>query len=74
MNRLILILATVTALFAATSGNALAGEAFGTSVSACAQMHLGQRGDPPTLTCTHDGTTVTFATFGDMVRHMQNGC
>ena len=74
MGRLSLVLIIITAVFAALSGSALASETLGTSVSACAQMHLGQRDNPPALTCSHDGTTLTFATFGDMVRHMQAGC
>lgn len=43
---------------------------FGRHVAMCAQEHLGQRGTPPALTCTHDGMTMTFATFGAMVQHM----
>lgn len=74
MARLSLILIVITAAFVALPGNALAGEPRGASVSMCAQLHLGQRDNPPALTCSHDGTTVTFATFGEMVRHMQAGC
>ena len=37
----------------------------------CAQTSLDQRDNPPTVTCTHDGMTMTFATFGEMVQHMQ---
>ena len=74
MIRLVVILATLAALFASLSGSALASETLGSSVSACAQMHLGPRANAPGLTCSHDGTTVTFPTFGEMVRHMQAGC
>ena len=74
MVRLSLVLIIITGVFVALSGNALAGETRGASVSMCAQMHLGQRDNPPAITCSHDGTAVTFATFGDMVRHMRAGC
>lgn len=42
----------------------------GQHVATCAQEHLGQRADPPSVTCTHDGMEMTFATFGKMVQHM----
>ncbi|MDH4101752.1 MAG: hypothetical protein OEW52_03495 [Thermoleophilia bacterium] len=45
---------------------------FGRHVAICAQAHLGQREASPALTCAHDGMTMTFATFGGMVRHMQD--
>jgi hypothetical protein len=35
------------------------------------EEHLGQREGAPSVTCTHDGMTMTFPTFGAMVRHMQ---
>jgi len=44
---------------------------FGQHVAMCAQEHLGQRDAPPAVTCTHDEVTMTFATFGAMVEHMQ---
>lgn len=44
---------------------------FGRHVAACAQEHGGQRTIPPQVTCTHDGMTMTFPTFGAMVQHMQ---
>lgn len=44
---------------------------FGQAVAECAQTHLGQRPNPPSVTCTHDGTTMTFPTFGAMVTHMR---
>ena len=34
-----------------------------------AQLALGQRVDPPAVTCTHDGHVHTFATFGELVAH-----
>lgn len=44
---------------------------FGQHVAACAQEHLGQRVLPPTVTCAHDGTTMTFPNFGAMVEHIK---
>ena len=44
---------------------------FGQHVASCAQEHLGQREGTPSVTCTHDGVEMTFATFGAMVQHMQ---
>ena len=46
--------------------------AFGQHVASCAQEILGQRPDPPQVTCTHDGHTHTFANFGEMVQHMHD--
>lgn len=74
MIRLTVVLTTAALFFTGVSGTALAGNTVGTSVSSCAQLSLGPRDNPPAVTCTHDGTTLTFATFGDMVRHMQAGC
>ena len=69
-------IAAVGALALALSGNALAAPsesaAFGQHVAACAQMHLGPREGAPAVTCTHDGTTMTFPSFGEMVRYMQD--
>jgi hypothetical protein len=45
-------------------------EPLGAHVSECAQVALGQREDPPTLTCTHDGHVHSFATFGELVAHL----
>lgn len=73
--RLIITLTASAALVAGFSGNALAGDAFGQHVAMCAQMTLGQRDNPPWVTCTHDGVSITFANFGAMVRHMRTeGC
>ena len=43
----------------------------GQHIAGCAQEHLGQREAPPAVTCTHDGMTMSFPTFGAMVQHMQ---
>ena len=74
MTRYVVVLAAAALFFGGASGTALAGTTFGTSVSSCAQMSLGARDNPPAITCSHNGTTMTFATFGGMVRHMQAGC
>jgi len=55
--------------------NALADEhpsTFGRHVAMCAHASLGQRAAPPAVTCTHEGMTMTFATFGEMVLHMKD--
>jgi hypothetical protein len=54
----------------AASSAAAAEQPFGAHVADCAQMDLGQRPDAPQITCTHDGMTMTFPTFGAMVQHM----
>lgn len=67
------VAATATA-FAVIAAPAAAADAnFGARVSQCAREHLGQRPDPPALTCTcvHDGMTQTFANFGEMVAQMR---
>lgn len=78
MSRLIPTAASLTAagaLALALGGNALGAPSpsadFGQDVATCAQAHLGQREGAPSVTCTHDGTEMTFATFGAMVQHMQ---
>jgi hypothetical protein len=50
--------------------SAVADEPLGQHIAMCAQQ-LGQRADPPAVTCTHDDMTMTFATFGEMVEHMR---
>ena len=45
------------------------GDPLGAHISECAQLTLGQRVDPPAVTCTHDGHVHTFATFGELVAH-----
>lgn len=52
------------------STNAAAADPFGQHVAMCAHQ-LGQRADAPAVTCTHDGMTMTFATFGAMIEHMR---
>ena len=73
--RLLVLVAAMGALVAGPTDSALAAEdsaAFGQHVAACAREHLGQRADPPEVTCTMpDGSTMTFATFGAMVQHMR---
>jgi len=73
--RLLVLVAAVGAVVAGPTGSALAAEdsaAFGQHVAACAREHLGQRADPPAVTCTMpDGSTMTFPTFGAMVQHMR---
>lgn len=63
------------ALALAAVGNALAGPSpsadLGQHVATCAQEHLGQRAGAPAVTCTDDGMTMTFPTFGAMVQHMR---
>ncbi|HET7450847.1 MAG TPA: hypothetical protein VFJ78_09630 [Gaiellaceae bacterium] len=69
--------AVVLAAVGVATGGAASTSAFaadlplGRHVSQCAQMSLGQRADAPAVTCTHDGMTMTFATFGAMVEHMR---
>lgn len=75
--RSILVLAAAAAALAtAFAGNAVAAPAeqstFGRHVAACAEMHLGQRPDAPSVTCGHHGTVMTSPTFGAMVVHMQD--
>ena len=71
--RLALTLSVAGLAAAGVAGSALAADPpLGEHVSMCAQMSLGQRADTPTVTCTHDGVTVTFAKFGAMVAHMRN--
>lgn len=79
MSRLVPTAASVAAagaLALALAGNILAAPApsadFGQHVAMCAQEHLGQRAAAPGTTCSHDGTEMTFPTFGAMVHHMQH--
>ena len=46
-------------------------EPLGAHVSECARGALGQRVDPPAVTCTHEGHVHTFATFGELVAHVR---
>lgn len=69
--RFITVLVVGAAIAAGSAGTAAASDSFGQQVATCAQMHLGQRDNPPTATCTHDGMTMTFPNFGAMVEHMR---
>lgn len=70
--RLIVTASAVAALAVGVSGTAFAAEEpFGQHVSMCAH-EIGMRADTPAVTCTHDGMTMTFATFGAMVKHMRD--
>ena len=72
LRRSALVLGATLALAAGSAGGALADNTFGQHVAACAHGSLGQRADPPSVTCTHDGMRMTFANFGEMVRHMRS--
>ena len=70
LTRLSMITLAASALAAAPA--AAAGP--GSHISDCARMALGQRADVPSVTCEHDGMTMTFANFGQMVvHHLQTG-
>jgi hypothetical protein len=62
--------ALALALGGSAAGSPNPPAAFGQHVASCAQEHLGARDGAPAVTCTHDGMTMTFATFGDMVLHI----
>ena len=63
--RLTISMLAATSLAAAPAAVAAPGD----DISGCAQSSLGQRPDPPALTCEHHGTTEVFADFGQMVVH-----
>ena len=68
--RLAAAVATTAVVAVAGAPSALATPAageFGRHVAMCAQEHLGQRENPPTVTCMG----MTFRNFGAMVQHMQ---
>lgn len=70
--RRLTLTAAAAALATGVAGPAsAAAEPFGQHVSMCAH-DLGMRANTPAVTCTHDGTTMTFATFGAMVQHMRD--
>lgn len=72
--RFFVVLAVADAVGVSYSPAALAADpAFGTPISDCAHVSLGQRAGDPAVTCTHDGLTMTFDTFGQMVEHMLDG-
>ncbi len=68
MIRLASLAAVVTALLTAAPA---AASPLGQSVAACARTSLPPQPSPPEVTCTHDGQTHTFTTFGKMVAHMR---
>lgn len=43
----------------------------GAHVAECAHVALGQRADPPGVSCVHDGHVHSFATFGELVAHLR---
>lgn len=75
-HRLAVALTAVGIVTAGLSANALganaraADDSFGRQVSMYAQMSFGQGHDAHEVICTHDGMTMTFASFGAMLRHM----
>ncbi len=69
--RLIVAIAASASIAAGFSGSALGDNSFGQHAAMCAHTALGQRANPPSVTCTHDGTTMTFANFGEMVQQMR---
>ena len=62
-----LSIATLAATVFVAAPAAAAGP--GAHISDCARASLGQRADVPAVTCEHDGTSETFANFGEMVLH-----
>ena len=70
MRRLVLTSIAVLAAVGGLSGSALA-DAPGQQIATCAQLALPPTADPPSITCTCDGTVMTFANFGAMVQHMR---
>ena len=69
MRRLALTTIAALAAFGGVSGGALA-DTTGQQIATCAQMTLPPTGNAPSITCTCNGTTMTFPTFGAMVQHM----
>jgi hypothetical protein len=70
VRRVVLALATATAVAGCTSGGALAAGS-GQAISSCAQAMLGQRVEPPAVSCSCTGVPMTFANFGTMVIAMR---
>ncbi len=67
----VLTIVAAAAIAAGVSGTASAAtQPFGHHVAMCAH-EVGARADAPLVTCTHDGMTMTFDTFGAMVQHMR---
>ena len=64
---------TLAATIASAPGASadLPSDPLGAHVSECARVALGQRVDPPAVTCTHEGHVHTFATFGELVAYVR---
>jgi hypothetical protein len=72
--RFLLAALVAGAMAAGPARSALAADGssdFGQHVAMCAQMSLGDRVNPPEVSCTHDGMTMTFANSGEVVQHMR---
>lgn len=69
--RFIGLLLAIIDLMMWSPATAQADGAFGQMVAMCAQMDLGERGNPPAVTCICNGETMAFANFGAMVQHMK---
>ncbi len=72
--RLTLALVSTAAIWGASAGSALAAASppLGQHVSSCAHASLGQRDNPPSVTCTDNGVTMSFANVGAMVQYMRS--
>lgn len=72
--RLIVTSVASVALLVGLSATAVADASsatFGQHVTMGAQMDLGQRANPPAVTCVDNGAVMTFPNFGAMVQHMR---
>jgi hypothetical protein len=73
-NTLVALVAAAGAAALALAGPSPAASApqadLGQHIASCAQESLGQRENPPSVTCVHDGMVMSFSTFGAMVQHM----
>ena len=56
---------------ASTAPAAQSSEPLGAHVSECAHGALGQRVDPPAVSCAHEDHVHSFATFGELVAHLR---
>ena len=72
---LVVVVAATGAAALGLAGPAAAAPApaagLGQHIASCAQESLGQRENPPSVTCVHDGMTMSFPTFGAMAEHMR---
>ena len=64
--------AAVAAVAPGVAQAAETGQPFGQHVSECAQTSLGQRTNPPAVTCSHDGQVHVFANFCELVHHLKH--